>query len=388
MSSNFGVDFEHNLELRPRWEYVDIENNGRRTANAFTTRFRTGLNMKIQNVGFYGEITAVVPFYKNYSPEKEKYEIIPDKEELRITQLYGYLNYGLFSAKIGRQVINLDNQRFVGSVNWRQMLQTFDTIRIDVKPVKNLTLTAAYICSRQGVLDKFSTDVCSGETFNRSFVAHITFKPFNWLKVSAYAYYLKDNTDTYGLNFDGGYPINTILNIHYYVEYSHQINKTEKLRGTGNYFNIVLGSAYKNDYGAFFIKVNYERLGKRFITPLATLHKFNGWADIFLKYTAGGNTYGFKDVNLSVGYKHPLLGKIMGIYHFFSSTRNFPTGGKKFGKEMNLLWKRKLFKHTDLVIKYAYYNPDDDAKRAGIADKEVTKFWIMLSFKFKSLFSK
>lgn len=41
--------------------------------------------------------------------------------------------------------INLDNQRFVGSVAWRQNDQTFDAISLNIKPCKEFSLYYAYI---------------------------------------------------------------------------------------------------------------------------------------------------------------------------------------------------------------------------------------------------
>jgi hypothetical protein len=42
-------------------------------------------------------------------------------------------------------VINLDDQRFIGAVAWRQMEQTYDSGVITNKSIENLTLKAGYI---------------------------------------------------------------------------------------------------------------------------------------------------------------------------------------------------------------------------------------------------
>ena len=54
------------------------------------------------------------------------YSVVADPDTTELNQ--GFLQYanGSFTAKLGRQVINLDNQRFVGAVGWRQDWQTFD----------------------------------------------------------------------------------------------------------------------------------------------------------------------------------------------------------------------------------------------------------------------
>src|SRR3546814_4127303 len=45
---------------------------------------------------------------------------------------------------VGRQRINLDDQRFVGSVAWRQNEQTFDAVRVEYMGIKNLKVDLTY----------------------------------------------------------------------------------------------------------------------------------------------------------------------------------------------------------------------------------------------------
>jgi len=46
---------------------------------------------------------------------------------------------------VGRQRINLDNQRFVGAVAFRQNEQTFDALRVANTSVKGLSLSYAFV---------------------------------------------------------------------------------------------------------------------------------------------------------------------------------------------------------------------------------------------------
>ncbi len=41
---------------------------------------------------------------------------------------YTTTNHVDFSGKVGRQPINLDNQRFIGDSAWRQNLQTYEAV--------------------------------------------------------------------------------------------------------------------------------------------------------------------------------------------------------------------------------------------------------------------
>ena len=47
----------------------------------------------------------------------------------------------------GRQRINLDDQRFVGSSGWRQNEQTFDAARVEATILKNLKADVTYAWS-------------------------------------------------------------------------------------------------------------------------------------------------------------------------------------------------------------------------------------------------
>lgn len=378
--------FKGFILLRPRWEYVDIENNNRKTANALTSRFQLGLSAKgkiFSNLfaKFYVELTAVVPLYDHYAPQKKGYEFVADEDGYRITQLYADAGNRFGFLRLGRQVINIDNQRFVGSVNWRQMPQTFDAAGLYLIPLKGLKFKTFYIVSRQGVLDKLSTDPFEDKPINHSWVSLLTYKAAKPLNVGIYSINLNKNSDTYGGFLKGVYPVSG-FQLSYRAEYARQITHTANVKDSGNYYHLKGGVAYKTSLGVPFVNIGYEYMGEHIITPLATLHKFNGWSDVFLKYTAGSNNYGLKDLYGSVGLKNPLLGTFAAVYHRLGSVKNLPSGGKDFGNEIDLLWSKKLIKNLSVAAKYAKYNANSDAKGSKVGDKDTTKLWLMLVYKF------
>jgi hypothetical protein len=377
--------------LRPRWEYVDIENNGLSSANAGTVRAQLGIKLKKNPLSFYIENTLVLSFYNNYKPQKSGYELVPDEPRYRITQLWVAYSSSLADLKLGRQVINLDNQRFVGAVNWRQTPQTFDAARVDLKgnflPLKPV-LTLAYICDRQGVTSSLTTyAICGNAPLSYSFLGHLSLNLPYKAKLSLYGYHFRNFAETYGTNLSGKFNFNRI-GLKYWAEFAYQSvhNKVAKIWDKANYFHLKLDASYSTSFGKPILGIGYERLGQHFVTPLATLHKFNGWADVFLKYTAVSNTYGLNDYYLSLGFSHKKYGKILGVYHKFTSTEDFPNGGNTFGNEFDLLYTKNIIKSLNLTLKLAKYNADEEAKSAGIGDKDVTKAWIMLTYKFGAKF--
>ncbi len=379
-----------NLLIRPRWEYVNIKNDGKSAANAGTVRAQLGFGLKRGPLRFYEENTLVVSYYDHYSPLDNTYELVPDEPRYRITQLWLAYTSKVASVKVGRQVINLDNQRFVGAVNWRQTPQTFDAARADVVIPSGLKtkLTLAYICDRQAVVSSLTTyKICGNAPISYSFLGHMTFQAAPALKGAVYGYHFRNFASAYGLNVYGKVPVSD-FSLTYWAEYAHEIvhNKVKKLYGKSDYYHVNVGTNLRLLNGVPFLQLGYEHFGKYFVTPLATLHKFNGWADVFLKYTAASDTYGLNDYYFTLGYRNSAIGKLEGVFHKFRAAKSFPGGGKNFGTEIDLLYTKPLTKNLSFLLKFANYNADSDAKNAGIGDKDTTKAWVMLTYKFGATF--
>ena len=116
--------------------------------------------------------------------------------------------------------------------------------------------------------------------------------------------------------------------------------------------------------------IAYESLGtdssnfESFRTPLATLHAFQGWADMFVNTPDAG----IDDLFATVKYK---AGKwnLTGVYHDFSAE----TGSGDFGTEFDLSAGTKLSGNYGILFKGAFFSSDD-------ADyPDTNKFWIMFT---------
>lgn len=378
-------DAKFNGEIRPRYENVSIEDSTKKDADAFTVRATLAMEAKllgIDGLSLKVDGTTVQSIgsenYNSSTNGQTGYEIVKDPETTRFSQSYLQYKLGKTTAKVGRQIINLDNERFIGSVDWRQMMQSFDAAVISDSTISNLTLTGAYVWGIKGI-----TDLPVSET--DSIVLNGSYKVNDMVKVSAYDYILSSLHDTMGLALTGTVPV-LMAKIDYRAEYAAQSDASRDTDGgtvnaqaDATYYNL---DALANISGVL-VGAGYEVLsgtsgsdGKTaFSTPLATLHKFNGWADKFLTTPTGG----LCDASATLGYTAPGMGKAMIVYHDFETDKAM-AGKSDLGSEWDILYTNAIpgIKGLNALAKAAYYQGGDVSGNT----KDVSKVWLQLGYKF------
>lgn len=361
-------------DFRLRYEAVDQDDPADRDdATALTLRSRLGYTTGSIS-GFSAtlefEDSRVVAGQDEYSvpPNVVDYDVVADPETTEVDQ--GFLQYksDMVTVKAGRQVLTLDNHRFVGHVGWRQDRQTFDALSAVVTPVENLTLTYAYLDQRNRILAENADINSKDHLFNAAFTT-----PFG--KLVGYAYLLEvdqaaDNAlDTYGVSFNGSADMDS-LKLLYGIEYATQESESGSTEFDADYMMVEGGVAV----AGVTLKAGYEVLGSDdgdygFSTPLATLHKFNGWADIFLGTPAEGL------VDMSVSASGSVAGgKWMLAYHEFEADDASDTVDD-LGDELDLSYAMKFGKHYNAGIKYAMYS-------AGDINVDTDKLWLWVGASF------
>ncbi|MCX6061316.1 MAG: alginate export family protein [Campylobacterales bacterium] len=381
-----------NGEVRARYENVDVEDSGKKEANAYTVRATLGLETNLLGVNGLsmkvdGTTVQTIGATKYDNDPRttvgdSRYEAVADPEQTRFTQAYLQYKLGNTALKAGRQIINLDNERFIGSVDWRQMMQSFDAVTLTNTSVTGLNLTGAYVYSYATAFNEPTWD-------SKSVILNGSYKISDMVKVTAYDYMISSEktaygSDTVGLALTGEVPL-SIAKINYRAEYAKQGDATFKTVGSANvqndaqYYNL---DALSNISG-ILAGVGYEVLsgttgsdGKTaFSTPLATLHKFNGWADKFLATPTGG----LCDASATLGYTTPTLGKAMVVYHNYT-TDVAMSGKSDLGREWDMLYTNTIpgVKGLNGLIKAAYYQGGDVAGNI----KDVSKVWLQATYKF------
>ena len=120
------------------------------------------------------------------------------------------------------------------------------------------------------------------------------------------------------------------------------------------------------------LEIGYEVLegsntaGESFQTPLATLHKFQGWADKFLATPTGG----IEDAYISAGFQSGKSNFAV-VFHNFDAE----TSSLNYGSEWDISWNYKFNNHYSLLAKAARYDADDFST-------DTTKLWLMFSANF------
>ena len=359
-------------------------------ADALTVRTRLGY----ETAAFMGfsvmaefEDTRTLFGVDSYAPESSHtpaYATIADPSVTELNRAFlRYSGVSKLDLAYGRQRIIYDNARFIGNVGWRQDEQTFDGFTAVYKGLPDFTLNYAYLTQVNGILSTFDAENIADNLFN------VSYSGFAWGKFTTYAYLLDhdDETDpsvngslrfktndTYGLRFDGDYPVAKSTKLLYTAEYAKQ--SFEKQSGDDydtDYKFLELGASYDMPAVVLMGKLAYEQLGSDsgnlgFQTPFATKHAFNGWADKFLATPADGLEDRF--ATFGVTFK-PQKIKVLAVYHTFDAAE----GSNDYGSEWDLLLSKAYGKHYVTGIKYASYSGKD-----VYADTD--KLWVWGEVKF------
>jgi hypothetical protein len=366
------------VNVRARYEGVD-KDNALKDANALTARLR--LNYKTgswKGWSAFAEYDHVFGLIRDYNagggttPDKEGvYQTVLDPKGSDLNQLY--LDYS-FSEDVmiraGRQRVLLDNQRFVGGVGWRQNEQTYDALLLSTKAISNTTLAYAYVGQVRRILGQTSS---AGKMNVDTHLLNAKVKINDGWAVTPYMYYIDNqdaaatSTSTFGARLTGGVKAGE-GKVALVAELATQSDAgNNPVSYDADYAHLSAMWSMDNGLG---LGIAYESLGtdssnfESFRTPLATLHAFQGWADMFVNTPDAG----IDDLFATVKYK---TGKwnLTGVYHDFSAE----TGSGDFGTEFDLSAGTKLSENYGILFKGAFFSSDDAAY------PDTNKFWIMFT---------
>ncbi len=370
-----GVD----LDFRYRSEYVDQEKFAK-DANASTLRSRiTFESGNLAGFNVLAEIDNVTAIgsqrYNSTANGNTDYPVVADPEGTDINQVLVKWVGEAAGATFGRQRIKYSNQRFVGGAAWRQNEQTFDGFRATYKPVDNLSLDYSHTNKVHRV---FGPDEGVNPPILRgsNHFLYAGWNPSGSHTLAAFAYLLDFDSnqdypdtkttglssDTYGLEYMG-----KVSSLAIHAAYARQSDAGDNSnRYDADYYVVDLSAGA----GPVELRGGYEVLGAGdgvgFATPLAALHKFQGWSDRFLATPGDGVTDLYAEISGNLG---PV--KVGAIYHAFQAEE----GSEKFGKEIDFVATWLINKQLSTQLKVASFT----SRSERFHDAE--KVWFTLQLK-------
>ncbi len=328
------------LLLDSRLRYEAVEQAGfAREAEALTWRNRIGFEtaekhglrglIEVEDVRRLGLEHHNITIASGASVNgRTQYPAISDPEttELNRAQISWKANDHL-AMTLGRQRVVIDDQRFVGSTTWRQDDVSYDGFKADVTMGKVTGVYAylAHVNRSQGTKADVDLDT---HAFNLGYAFS------NAAKLQAFAY-LEDfsnapvsSNQTYGAKLSGRAKLDETT-LAYNATFANQTD----YRGNTAPFDLnYYGGDLTVAHGIWAGRVSYEVLegdgARGFITPLASNHGYQGWADAF-SAVGGAKTFvdGIEDLNFQVGlkprFKSALVSNpvFMARYHDFDAVR-------------------------------------------------------------------
>lgn len=396
------ADGKLNVNVRARYEQADEEGVKTITKDSYAPTIRTrvgyttaplyGFQAMVEGVN----VSAIGPEH-NYNAAGSNGQgarpVVADPPLTRVDQAWVAYSYQKWiSAKAGQQQINLDNQRFVGDVGWRQNMQTYDAVTVGSEPVKDLNLYYGYVWDVHRVFGDVSGLPAANTDFDSSsHLINLSYSGWKYGRFVGYTYLLDlknaggaaNSCATYGGYFAGQAGVSSSVAVDYRAEFAWQTQYGDSTLDYGaDYYNLEAGVSVK----PFAFGGGYEDLGSgantgvgggraSFRTPLATLHAFNGWDDIFLTTPTDGlcDLYGYAQITL------PAQIPVRFVYHKYDADY----GGGDYGQEFDLVGSRKFGKYWTVLLKYAYYQGQDTPSPSlTAANVDVQKFWAQVEFNF------
>ncbi len=274
-------------------------------------------------------------------------------------------NEGTFMT-LGRQEIQLDDQRFVGAVGWRQNHQSFDAARIVTDALPGGRFNYALVRNAHRITG--AVDPLTGHLSHASFGIRGTGALIVYAHALDYERDKRRSTTTVGAEATGRRSVGAAWFVVYEVEAARQADAFDNpMSVDAGYVHVAAGGGYRG----VTVRGGWERLGGspesgQFNTPLATLHPFNGWADKFLATPAGG----LDDRYVRAIGDSGRIGWTL-AYHYFSAA----TGGTTYGRELDLEFVFRTPWRQQIAVTAAHY----DAKSHS---SDTTKVMVWTTFGF------
>lgn len=372
-------------EMRTRYEDVSQDGTARE-AQALTTRIKAGVTASDDDWVALVEANALLSIdgdYNSTTNGKTQFPLVTDPQTVGLHRAQlTYRGISKTAITVGRQYVGFDDERFIGRSLWRQNEQVFDAARVSAEPIKGLKLEAVYIWNDQTIYGIDGSGARPGSVRGDNFLLHGSYAlPIGTLTGFAYLIdqdsplvYTK-SSQTYGARFAGNHRFARQVKLDYALSYARQ---SEYGRNPNDYRANYYFADATLDLNGPAVGGGYEVLGAdkgkaltSFATPLSSLNRWNGWADVFLVTPPNG----LRDAYASAGYTWKKAGPFTGVnasatYHRFDSDRS----GLHYGDEWDANLSGRIGRYS-LMARYARYSADGFSV-------DTRKFWLSIGWAF------
>ncbi len=369
------------VRLRPRIELVDDDATrfAGRDAEAWTLRssftFMSGVyrgfsfGLEVEDVTTIGTERYNNAGSGSLANGVTDRPVVADPDLTEVNQVWlGYDFSGRVVLKVGRLGRNLGDQRFVGTVGWRQNHQSFDALQLELGAEALEAWKAVYLYLDQIHTVTGARQEISGHLLDLRYEMDLGSAGLSSQVLDYDAEPLWGrSTATHGLSFVGSKEFDSGLRWVYDVGVAWQTDHGDNPDDLSHAFRRL---EWGIGWQGWTLRMGEEVLEgdgtTAFQTPLATLHKFNGWADRFLTTPADG----LEDRYLKVLFRRGSW-RAQVAYHEFDAENVSVELGSEL--DAQLLWDAPWKQQFGLKL------ADYDAERHS-ADVFKAMLWTSVSF--------
>ncbi len=363
------------VDLRYRYAHID-EAGYAAPANANTLRVTLGYLWKFApDWSAYAEGTRVVGLFgDDYNSGANGKTGLPaegDPPSSEISSAWlGYDN-GTAQARLGRQYINLDNQRFFTSGLWRQNPQSFDAFAGTWQLDSGTTIKYLYLDEADRSVGHDYPDPTQSQWSLNGSLIHVD-QELPLGKLTGYDYLIdnytqpKDSWRTAGLRWAGDHAFDSTT-LSWTAEAAQQNswdNNPERYTADYHLLELSYGFSWTS------LLLGDELLGGNgryaFSSPYGSNHGFNGWTSQFKNVPANG-----LDDRYARGF-----GKLTEQMSWTVTAHNFfaQRGTQRYGSEVDTGLTYALRKGLGIELDYADYHSNG----FGSSEREL---WLSLEYK-------
>ncbi|PKH89218.1 alginate export family protein [Colwellia sp. Bg11-28] len=391
-AENSVTETEFSFATRVRYESVK---QAALSAEALTVKLRLDASKKLTNsLSLFLQLDYVQAYLNDQHSDGVVFidkPVIADPAGIDVNQAFVNYSFDDYFFTLGRQSIKHGNERFVGDVGFRQNDQTYDGLRITKLLLSGVSFDYAYISQVNRIFGRDADSSLStsdirfiplkgkrpvGQLGKHDVNAHLLnleFKEWQYADLSAYAYVV-DNYDavlfsnrTFGFSSNFRHKIGAIKWIGS-IESAWQKKQKSTTRDWINYWQWELGAKVQS----WQLSIRQEQLGQKddeaFITPLATLHKFQGWTDQFLTTPKEG----LMDASVRLLWKKRPFTLDLRL-HQYDSVKNNIDVGSEFNADLIYQYNRK----HELKLRFAYFDPSN---AQTLKTQRIKKLFLMYSY--------